>query len=712
MKNLVASILRRSPLCIAPLLLFCLLALLAGCGSSDSASTDYAATIAEAKTAAREAMTESSASALTLALVDGERVIWTESLGHADKEAQKAITPESMFGIGSVSKMFATIAVMKLVERGRVSLDAPLVTYLPRFSMISPEYRNITVRMLLNHAAGFPGGDMRNATTETPFTGFAAQVMDSMKFQRLKHAPGYLNVYSNDGFTMVENLVKAVTGTGYPEFVRQEILVPLGMNHSRYADIVLPDGAYAKPHNGNEPQPYSSLNVYATGGLYSTAADIGKLMMMLLNGGTYGAVRILLPSSIAAMDKDQTAGSFNPAPFAGDRFGLGWDTVTEAGLSAVGIKAWQKGGAIDGAYGTMYRAIMIVAPDTGLGVVVMMASNRISGDTVVKVGERILLRALVDRGILKQVPAPLPQNRLPVVAPTAAEKIAFSGFYAASGTLYRLGFAADDSLTVERYKGNVWTPEYRQFKKRSDGWYAADGDSIKALRLLTGSGRSYMDVRKPSGAGHYAATELLAQRLDARTAFSPVWQARFAAGWLPVNLDFLAGYLQDLDSDIRPALTAVDGLTGYLLADTKAVGVQVLCDMSPPSDNRLDGMFLQIPQFQGRDLADAAVERRDNAEWLRVGSALYRRQSEVPLVAAGTTAVTIGSEGFAEWRKLPVTGIIAIANAASWRLYNSDFGQTASGKGSGSAVLPGSGEAAYLMLFGAPGTAVHLTLSP
>ena len=154
--------------------------------------------------------------------------------------------------------------------------------------MVSPEYRNITVRMLLNHSAGFPGGDMRNGLTDAPFTGFAAQMMESLKYQRLKHAPGYLNVYSNDGFTMVENLVKAVTGLSYPEYVRQEILTPLQMTNSRYPDDYLPDGSYARPYTGETPQPYTSLNLYATGGLYSSAADMGKLMMMLINGGVSG----------------------------------------------------------------------------------------------------------------------------------------------------------------------------------------------------------------------------------------------------------------------------------------------------------------------------------------------------------------------------------------------------------------------------------------
>jgi CubicO group peptidase (beta-lactamase class C family) len=682
--------------------LFLAIIFFAGCGGSSNPET-YSAAIAEARIAAREAMAESEASALSLALVDGQRVIWTESLERTGDAIGKAARPDAMFGIGSVSKMFATIAVMKLVEQGKVSLDEPLVTYLPDFSMLSPQYRDITERMLLNHAAGFPGGDLRSAVTATPFAGFAAQVMEGMKVQRLKHAPGYMSVYSNDGFTMVENLVKDRTGTPFPDFVQQEILTPLEMTNSRYATEPLPDGSYARPYTGESVQPYSSLNMYATGGLYATAADMGKLAMMVINGGLHGSQRILSAGSLAAMGQDQTLGSFNPVPSDKVRFGLGWDTVAQAGLNAVGIRGWQKGGSIDGAFGAMYRATMIVAPDARLGAVVMMASNKISSDIVEKVAERILLRALVDRGLLEATPPALPQNPLPVIVPAAEEASTFSGFYASTSAVYRLTFGTDNAILVEKYDG-VWKPEYAGFRKRSDGWYAADGDSIKALRLLTRAGRSYIALRTRGGAGHYATPLLLAQRIDAKNPISPVWRARLAATWLPVNESLFASF-PDLTFDPRLALGEIDDLQGYHFA-----GAHILCDMIPPSDTRLDGMFLQIPQVHGRDLVDLAVETRDNQEWLRSGSTLYRPLSGVPFAAAGPTTAAIGSEGHAEWRGLPAHGMVSISGATAWKLFDGEFNQIAFGRGSGSAIFSGGGNK-YLMLFGAKGATISLNLA-
>jgi hypothetical protein len=477
------------------------------------------------------------------------------------------------------------------------------------------------------------------------------------------------------------------------------------MTNSRYADDYLPEGSYARPYTGETPQPYTSLNLYATGGLYSSAADMGKLIMMLINGGLSGTTRILAPGSIAAMSVDQTLGTFNPAPTDMVRYGLGWDTVAQPGLKAFGIRGWQKGGTINGSYGTMYRATMIVAPDAKLGVVVMMASNLSSSDMVGKVGERVLLAALVDNGTIAEMPAKLSQNPLPVIPPTAEEKNTYSGFYAESSTLYRLSFAADGSMTVESYDGNIWTAKYVAFKKRSDGWYAADGDSITALRFLTASGRKYIDYRKLYGAEHYTTTYLLAQQLDTRGTISAAWQNRMATRWLPVNKGLNLSSFLDLSVDPSLLLTSVDGLTGYLFTDANIVR-----DMDPPAADRLGGMYLQIPQVSGRDLTDAAIERWEESDWLRSGSTLYRPLSGISSVPAGPALITIGSEGFSEWRKLPASGSISISNATAWRLYDSNFIQKSSGKGSGSVVLPGSGEAAYLMLFGAPGATIHLNL--
>ena len=114
----------------------------------DLAPCAYPQTIADGRTAIQQRLVDTDTPSASVALINGERIAWSETFGLIDKAASTAPDATTMYGIGSVSKVFAAIAVMKLVDQGQVVLDAPLTQYLPDFRMASPEYSQITVRML------------------------------------------------------------------------------------------------------------------------------------------------------------------------------------------------------------------------------------------------------------------------------------------------------------------------------------------------------------------------------------------------------------------------------------------------------------------------------------------------------------------------------------------------------------------------------------
>src|SRR5881409_41031 len=369
---------------------------LASCGSRSSQPT-YDAAIQEGKTAAQELVNQG-ASAVAIALVDDKRIIWSQGFGLADRDTGQMPTHSTMFGIGSVSKMFATIAVMKLVDRGVVDLDTPLVTYLPAFRMASSGYENITVRMLLNHSSGFPGTDYRNADIRSPVPGYLDQVLQTLSISRLKAPPGYMSVYCNDGFTITAALVEAMSGKSYVQFVQDEILTPLGMANTRYPLSSFPAGSYARAYVKGAAKPQDFANSLASGGAYSTADDMARIAMMFLNGGRVGTTRILSGASVAEMAVDQTTGSFNPVHSDSFAYGLGWDSVSQPGLAAVGFDGWAKGGdSLD------YHAALVVSTQAQLGIVVLADS----GPSPVAVAERVLLRALYENGRIAAFPSPL-----------------------------------------------------------------------------------------------------------------------------------------------------------------------------------------------------------------------------------------------------------------------------------------------------------------
>ena len=145
-----------------------------------------------------------------------------------------------------VSKMFVAVAVMQLVDAGKMGLDAPVVTYLPSFRMADPAYVEITVRMLLDHSAGLPGSDYANTLTTAPNPDYKArQFLAGLATSRLKTMPEFMSVYCNDCFTLAEMVVEAVSGQAYDQYVTEHIFTPLGMTHSRFPTEAYADATYA-----------------------------------------------------------------------------------------------------------------------------------------------------------------------------------------------------------------------------------------------------------------------------------------------------------------------------------------------------------------------------------------------------------------------------------------------------------------------------------
>jgi CubicO group peptidase (beta-lactamase class C family) len=668
------------------------LLVLTGCGGGSGSSQPTA--VDEGRQAIQETMASTHATAVSVALVDQGAVVWAEAFGQADRATGAAATPDTLFCIASVSKMLATASVMLLVDQGKVALDEPVVTYLPNFNMpLDPRYRDITVRMLLCHASGLPGVDPRGSTTLQPFSGYAAQDLEGMALQRLKHDPGLLCAYNNDGFTMVENLVQAVTGQAYPAFVLQNLLTPMGMTSSRYQVDPLPDGSYAKSYQGTTLVPLYSDNVYASGGLFTTPTDLGRLAAMFMAGGQVNGRRILSQAAVAATGEDQRLGGFDPVSCSAFEYGLGWDTVAQGALAAVGVRGWQKGGDLEHYFG----ASLVVAPDEGLAVVVLGASNSFNSGAAGKIAERILLRALVERGRIPAMPAQVTGSVLPTWTPTQADQAAYPGIYASNDSLYRASFDTEGTLTVEKY-GSTWTPAYPGLKLRSDGWYAADGDPLTGVRLLTRGGRRYLALRAKYGYGNYQLQSLVGQALDAQGALSAAWQARAADTWLPVNGD-ATDFLLSTD-DPSEHLATVPGLPGYLKGEVLFRAFAV------PTDDRLDGMFLTLPDGV-RDEVDVATESWNGETWLRLGSRLYRPLSTLPTLAAGASSLAIGAGGFTEWRKVPSSGRLTLAGATCWSLHDGNLKQLATGTGDGAPALAG---AAYLAVMGASGATLALNL--
>jgi CubicO group peptidase (beta-lactamase class C family) len=690
--------------------------LVASCGPNSSQPT-YDAAIQEGQTAAQDLINQG-ASAVAIALVDDKRIIWSQRFGLADRDTGQMPIHSTMFGTGSVSKMFATIAVMKLVDRGVVDLDTPLVTYLPAFRMAAAGYENITVRMLLNHSSGFPGTDYRNADIRSPVPRYLDQVLQTLSMSRLKAPPGYMSVYCNDGFTITAALVEAISGKSYVQFVQDEILTPLGMANTRYPLSEFPAGSYAKAYVKGAAKPQEFVNTLASGGVYSTADDMARIAMMFLSGGRVGTTRILSGASVAEMAKDQTTGSFNPVHNDSWAFGLGWDSVSQPGLAAVGFDGWAKGGdSLD------YHAALVVSPQAQLGIVVLTSGP--GSPPPIVVAERVLLRALDENGRIAAFPSPL-LPVVPRVAPVPDGLLAaIAGEYALGGLIMQLQPQPDGSLLVSSRSDAGWTPmpPGSPLKYRSDGWFASDQDPLKAFKVvdadLLGVPTQYILNRAPAGYGHYLNFGVVAQRVHRRPGnLSAAWRARLSSTWLVVNENPDELAWNGMDPRLR--LATVPNLDGL-------IAVRPPAPAAPPAEGHTEAhivdasasdtvatMMLIIPQSNGRDLDDLDIVQRDGAEWTRFGSYIHQPLASVPVLPRGATEVaTIGPESYAEWRAVAsdVTPIqVTITTTGAWHLYDPAFTTAANGKGSAVTSLPAGKGLGYLTLFGDPGQTITVAV--
>jgi len=512
-------------------------------------------------------------------------------------------------------------------------------------------------------------------------------VLETLKTQRLKHPPGYLHVYCNDGFTIIEQLVLAVTGKSYAQFAHDEIFIPLGMKHSRYPRDYFPEGSFAKRYKGNEPLPQLFLNTFGSGGLYSTPTDMAKIAMMLIGKGKLGDVRILSENSVLAMGVDQTLLSFNPVKANGSRYGLGWDTVHQPGLGAVGVTGWQKGGDVP-----LYGSVLTIAPAEKLAVFVIGASGNISSSSASIIAERILLRALAEKGRIATMPAPLKPSPRAEKTPKKELLDSASGYYANNDTFMRVRISPDNSLNVARYNAsiNCWKDWMTGLKLRNDDWFASDANPAVSFSFKAAAGRQYLIVRSVKGYGHYQDDLIYGQRVAAAGDLPIAWKNRLGKKWLLTNEhpDFLDKWASPL-----MRLHAVDNL---LFIDWG--GFQVVNPFF--SDSRA-GMMLLIPQLSGRDINDVVTETRGGEEWLRFGSYAFCPRETIQALHAGNNKITINTAGLAEWRLLEAasgkTVTITPGTAGGrWKIYDSNFQQIETGTGAKSVTLSGG---KYYLLF-------------
>ena len=250
-------------------------------------------------------------SSAAYAIMIGGEIVAKDSFGKNEKHT-------GTYNIGSISKVYTTVAVMQLVEQGLCDLDTPVCEYLPDFKMADERYKKITLRHCLNHASGLPGSQFRMLSAMTPRRHYYEDVYRYFEHAVLHCDPGSYSVYCNDGFTLAEMVVSKLSGEEFAYYCRDHITNPIGALSTRQPTCKNTDYV----HTAIVGQPDEDMGAEGAGGLRTTMEDLCKFGLQFLRESS-----MLKEESKAEMNKRQGAKYFSDYEENSLTYGLGWDTV-------------------------------------------------------------------------------------------------------------------------------------------------------------------------------------------------------------------------------------------------------------------------------------------------------------------------------------------------------------------------------------------------
>ncbi|GIW79629.1 MAG: hypothetical protein KatS3mg105_1436 [Gemmatales bacterium] len=362
--------------------------------------------------------------ALSIAVVEGQKTIWAQGFGYADRDRKVEAAADTVYRVGSVSKLFTDIAIMQLVEKGRLDLDAPITTYLPEFHPKSPFDKKITLRQLMAHRSGLvrepPVGNYFDA-------GGAAlkQTVASLNQTSLVYEPETKTKYSNAALAVVGYVLEKTQKEPFAEYLHRRVLKPLAMADSafgprpeltkRLAKAVM--WSYERP---DFPAPTFELGMAPAGSMYSTVVDLAAFIRCLLRDGR----PILKPETLKQMLQLQFADDN-----AKSGFGLGFYIEERNGKRCVGHS-----GAIYG-----FATELAILQDEQLGVVVTTSRDGANG-IIRRIADETLRTMLAVRD---KKPLP-PLIHTSEIVPEQREKL--TGYYR----------AGDKHFEIQHHNGKLW----------------------------------------------------------------------------------------------------------------------------------------------------------------------------------------------------------------------------------------------------------------
>lgn len=538
---------------------------------------------------------------VSYAIMQNGEILAADSLGTQGGGGQKfPATTSCTYNVASVSKIYCTVAVMQLVEQGKLHLDTPIVEYLPDFKMLDERYKKITLRHCLSHSSGLPGTQWKHfSLTDVKCDTYYQEVYDYMAHSYLKAEPGEYSVYCNDGFTLAEMAVAKVSGMSYPAYCMEHITEPIGAHSSRLSPLRNTD--YPLVREGKKPGEL--LFIQGGAGYTTTMMDPCKFGNQFLRHS-----EILSDESKAEMAKAQGA-TFLQEDNRSSTFGLGWDSMCYSDKDYdLGEGVLQKGGN-----SFQFTTQFMVFPK--YNAVLAISETHDCDIDVVETGLRLLATALLEQGInIYKAYKPVPQELI--------EK--YDGTYLMpSGILNTHFYGACLNVTMDSVRGESHCVS--KALKYDGEKFVGENDSSYHFTEKNNEKYIVANLR-----GKQAPQ---AMKVEPHPAISEKWQQRLGKSyilcgtspWDLIPCELMTGFYVK-------RLPDVEGVLVLSCSGRSDSGVYGLFEatFAPVTDDIGTG-FLRTPANGSRDLLTPCFEVRDGVEYCVAASYTFRDTASLPV---------------------------------------------------------------------------------
>ena len=524
--------------------------------------------------------------AVSAAFIKDGELVAAFACGTQDGNIKNPATVRDLYNIGSVSKVYCALAVMKLVEIGKVSLDAPVAEYLPRFTMKDCRYAQITLRMCLNHSSGLPGVTLKNRICEKWLdeNKTSEQFFDCLAKSKLKADPGDYSVYCNDGFNLAAFVVSAVSGMSYIRFLQEYITNPANA-YSTFSGENIPDNLIRIREKG---QPDEYLINIGDGGIVSSVSDCAKIGYIFIEPNEVFSIGTL----------DETARpqgrSFIPNSWL-EIIGLGWDFVNFVNDSYdFGENTLVKDG------GTLsFASYLLVNKKLKLSAAISLTrDNKVNHQSLLfdlcamlldEYGINIRRKIINKSGGIVKMPVPLEYS----------EK--YSGIYYCLMNIFRVSFDTD-SVSIQRRDLN------------GEGWkdfLIARG--FDGQRFLSGARPLMFEEHRNkiyfiAGIERYAQ----AQKCDGFPPLNKAWKSRIDKKYIICNVNPYEIFFADLGAALTIRELEQEGILSFIYMGGN---VPYSIPAIPAGEQETD-MFLDAPGSGSRDIFAPFIYEEDGVEYL------------------------------------------------------------------------------------------------